>query len=130
MKGDGMLDSRRTKYLSHALRVVGLFYIFGLFPLMRFLPDAWSFEPRQPEYEQMILGIYAMLGIFLLLAARQPDRHLSLIWFTIWSNIAHAGIMSVQVLLDVTERANLFGSIPALIVVAIVLWTLMPRPID
>jgi len=51
----------------------------------------------------------------------------SLIWFTIWSSIVHAGIMLVQAIVDETERVNLLGDIPALFLVAIVLWYLMPK---
>jgi hypothetical protein len=86
---------------------------------------AWSWEPRQPEYEQMILGVYATLGVFLFLAAKEPSKHASLIWFTISSNIVHAGIMLVQALRDPVERPNLHGDVPALFLVAAVLWYLM-----
>jgi len=51
----------------------------------------------------------------------------SLIWFTIWSSIAHGGIMPVQAIVDETERTDLLGDIPALFLVAFVLWYLMPR---
>ena len=83
--------------------------------------------PRQPEYEVMILGVYATLGVFLIRASRDPLANLSLIWFTIFSNIVHAGIMLVQAIVDTTERPNLVGDIPALFLVAIVLWILMPK---
>jgi hypothetical protein len=53
--------------------------------------------------------------------------HVSLIWFTIWSSIVHATIMLGQALVDATERANLLGDIPALFLVALVLWYLMPK---
>ena len=90
-------------------------------------PSGWGWEPHQPEYEQMIMGIYATLGVFLLIAARNPMAHLSLIWFTIWSSIVHGGIMFVQAIVDVKERDNLLGDIPALFLVAIALWVFMPR---
>jgi hypothetical protein len=86
-----------------------------------------GWEPRQPEYEQMIMGIYATLGVFLILAARNPTEHLSLIRFTIWSSFVHGGIMLVQAIVDENERANLLGDIPALFLVAIVLWVLVPK---
>ena len=44
----------------------------------------------------MIVGVYATLGVFLLLAARNPQAHRSLIWFTVWSSVVHGGIMAVQ----------------------------------
>jgi len=75
----------------------------------------------------MILGIYATLGIFLLLAARDPLRHLSLIWFTVWSSLVHAGIMAVHSLGDAVERGHLVGDVAALVVVALALAALTPR---
>ncbi len=75
----------------------------------------------------MIIGVYATLGVFLILAAKDPLAHRSLLWFTIWSSIVHGGIMMVQAILDETERANLAGDVPALFLVAIVLWVLMPK---
>ena len=122
-----MSNEDREKYLSVALRIVGLIYIFGIFALMRLMTPSWSWEPRQPEYEQMIVGVYATLGVFLFLAAKQPRKNASLIWFTIWSNVVHAGIMLVQALRDPVEVPNLYGDVPALFLVAAVLWYLMPR---
>ncbi|MDH3933016.1 MAG: hypothetical protein OET16_12410, partial [Chromatiales bacterium] len=62
----------------------------------------------------------------LIMASRNPHKHTSLIWFTIWSSIVHGAIMLVQALRDSAERANLLGDVPALFVVAAVLWILMP----
>jgi len=73
------------------------------------------------------MGVYATLGVFLIRAAKDPLANASLIWFTIWSSIVHGGIMLVQAIVDETERANLMGDIPALFLVAAVLWYLMPR---
>jgi hypothetical protein len=75
----------------------------------------------------MILGIYATLGIFLLLAARDPLRHLSLIWFTVWSSLVHAGIMAYHSLMDATERGHLVGDVAALVIVAVLLAAFTPR---
>ncbi len=123
-----MDDAAREKYLRIALVVVGLTFIFGLYPLMNILwPSGWSWEPRQYEYEQMIMGVYATLGVFLLLASRNPVEHRSLIWFTVWSSVVHAAIMAVQAVVDPTERANLLGDVPALFIIALVLAVLMSR---
>jgi len=75
----------------------------------------------------MIIGVYATLGVFLLIAARNPYAHKSLIWFTVWSSVVHAAIMAVQALSDPAERGHLVGDVPALILVAIVLAVLTPR---
>ena len=123
-----MNEEVRTKYLKVALRVFGLIFIFGVYIMMMWVwPSGWGWEPRQSEYEQMIMGVYAVLGIFLIRAAKNPPQHESLIWFTVWSSIVHGGIMMVQALVDETERANLLGDVPALFLVGIVLWYLMPK---
>ena len=76
----------RERALKVVLVLVGLIFLFGVYPLMMFLwPSGWRWQPNQPEYEQMILGVYATLGIFLLLAARNPSENRSLIAFTAWS---------------------------------------------
>lgn len=123
-----MTQDQKLKYLSVALRIFGTIFIVGLYPLMMWIwPSGWGWEPRQPEYEQMILGIYATLGVFLILAARNPMEHLSLIRFTICSSFVHGGIMLAQAIVDENERANLVGDVPALFLIAIVLWVLLPK---
>lgn len=123
-----MDEQTRLRYLSIALRVFGVIFIVGLYLMMEFVfTSGWTWEPRQSEYEQMIIGVYAVLGVFLLIAARKPQEHRSLILFTIWSSIVHGAIMLVQALVDDGERANLVGDIPALFLVAIVLWWLLPK---
>src|SRR5207245_8477166 len=86
--------------LRPVLRLFGLVFIFGIFALNRLWPSGWAWEPEQPAYLQMILGIYVTLGVFLFLAARDPRRHLSLILFTVWSRVVHATVVSVPSLTD------------------------------
>jgi ABC-type transport system involved in cytochrome c biogenesis permease subunit len=121
----------RLSYLRVALILVGLIFIFGVYPLMMALwPSGWRWSPNQAQYEQMILGVYATLGVFLLIASRNPLRHLSLIWFTVFSSIVHAGIMTVQALRMPSEHGHLFGDVPALFIVAALLAFLTPRGAD
>ncbi len=123
-----MQEEVKLKYLKVALVLFGIIFIAGIYTMMMWVwPSAWGWTPRQPEYEQMIMGVYATLGVFLILAAKDPIANASLIWFTIWSSIVHGGIMLVQAIVDETERANLMGDIPALFLVAAVLWYLMPK---
>ncbi|WP_444918850.1 DUF6632 domain-containing protein [Microbulbifer sp. JMSA003] len=123
-----MNEVTRAKYLPIALVVVGVLFILAIYPMMMWIwPEGWGWTPRQPEYEQMIIGIYVTLGVFLIRAAKNPAANASLIWFTIWSSLVHAVIMLVQALVDKTERINLMGDIPALFLIAAVLWYLMPR---
>lgn len=115
-------------YLSWALILFGVVFLL-LFPLMHFWPAGWSWNPSQYKYEQMMVGIYATLGIFLIRAARNPLENLSLIWFTVWSSIVHGTIMLVQVLYDPSESGHLLGDIPALYFAAAVLTYLtLPMP--
>lgn len=122
-----MDDEQKLRHLSKALLIFGFVFVVGLPLLMHFWPSGWTWEPRQPEYEQMMMGIYGTLGVFLVFASRDPLKHVSLIWFTIWSSIVHGTIMLIQALRDDSERANLLGDVPALFIVAIVLWLLLPR---
>lgn len=123
-----MQQEERIKYLKIALYVFGAIFIAGIYAMMTWLfPSGWSWTPRQPEYEYMIVGVYATLGVFLIRAAKDPLANSSLICFTIWSSIVHGGIMLVEAIIDETERTNLLGDIPALFLVAFVLWYLMPR---
>jgi len=123
-----MTAATRLRSLRVVLVAVGLIFIFAVYPLMSVVwPSGWRWQPNQPEYEQMILGIYATLGVFLLLASRNPLQHLSLIWFTVWSSLVHAGIMTVQALEAPAEHGHLMGDIPALVMVAILLAIFTPR---
>ena len=122
-----MTDVSRMKSLRIALVVFGGICIFGIYLMMQLWPSGWVWTPVQHEYEQMILGLYATLGVFLILAAKAPWQHLSLIWFTIWSSIVHGCIMLIQALVDQTERMHLLGDIPALFLMAVVLLILVPR---
>jgi hypothetical protein len=118
----------RLRYLRVALVLVGLIFVVGVYPLMMtWWPSGWRWQPNQPEYEQMILGVYATLGVFLLIASRNPLQHRSLIWFTVWSSLVHAGIMTVQALSAPRELGHLLGDVPALVIVALVLAGLTPR---
>jgi hypothetical protein len=75
----------------------------------------------------MILGIYATLGVFLIMASKDPLAHRSLIWFTVWSSIVHGGIMAIQSVVYSHHVGHLFGDVPVLFIVAAVLGFLMPR---
>jgi hypothetical protein len=123
-----LTEDQRLKYLSVALRIIGVVFILGVYPMMMWIwPSAWAWEPRQLEYELMIIGVYAVLGVFLIRAARNPMEHLSLIWFTIWSSIVHGGIMFGEAIADANERINMLGDVSALFLAAIVLSVLTPR---
>ena len=122
-----MTEADRTKYLRIALILVGLIFIVGIYPLTIIWPSGWSWHTGQSDYLQMILGIYATLGVFLLLASRNPLAHVSLIWFTVWSSVVHGGIMAVQSFANSEHMGHLWGDVLALLLVAAVLALLTPR---
>ena len=90
-------------------------------------PSGWSWHTGHSDYLQMILGLYATLGVFLLLASRKPLANLSLIWFTVWSSVAHAGIMAAQSVTNPEHMGHLWGDVLALFAVAGILALLTPR---
>jgi hypothetical protein len=126
-----MAEAVRIKYLRVALRAVGVIFIVGIYSLIMIWPSGWSWHSGPshplPHYLQMILGVYATLGIFLLIASRDPLANLSLIWFTVWSSVVHALIMAAQALANPELMGHLSGDVPALLVVAAVLAFLTPR---
>jgi len=121
------VDSGRVGYLRVALVLVGLIFIVGIYPLTVVWPSGWSWHTGHSDYLQMILGVYATLGVFLLIASRRPLEHLSLIRFTVWSSIVHAGIMGTQSLVYPEHMGHLWGDVLALFLVAGVLAFLTPR---
>ena len=123
-----MSDTNRLLFLRIALVVIGLTFIFGIYTLGILWPSGWVWgQVHSQHYLMMIIGVYATLGVFLLIASRNPYAHKSLIWFTVWSSAVHGAIMGVQALSDTAERGHLVGDAPALILVAIILALLMPR---
>jgi hypothetical protein len=91
----------RERALKIALVVVGLLFLALVYPMTMFFS-------REPALA-MMLSLYVTLGIFLLLAARNPSAHRSLIDFTAWSSFAHAAIMGAQAYLKVVQRGEIIG---------------------
>ena len=115
------MPTRPLIALRVALGTVGVVALVAVYPLMLWWPAGFRWQPPQPEYDQMIVAIYATLGVFLLRAVRQPLRHLSLIWFAVWSSMAHAAVMSVHAWQSPAERAHFAGDIALLLMVALLL---------
>src|SRR5690242_6648600 len=122
-----MTEANRIKSLKIALLLVGIFAVVGVYPLTVVWPSGWTWQTGRSEYLEMILGIYATLGVFLIIASRNPLAHRSLIWFAVWSSVVHGGIMAVQSLVYTQHLGHLWGDVLALFVVAAVLAILTPR---
>lgn len=123
-----MQETTRIKLLKIALIIIGLAFLFGLYPLTLFWPTGWAWHSEGISfYLQMIIGVYATLGIFLILASRNPLQNLSLIWFTVWSSVVHATIMAVQSVVYPEHMGHLLGDVPALYLFALILAVLTPK---
>ena len=123
-----MTEADRIQYLRIVLVFAGLTFTFGILPLSIVWPSGWSWHSAgRSYYFEMILGIYATLGLFLLLAARNPLAHRSLIWFAVWSSIVHGVVMTVQSFDGDHHMGHLWGDVFALFAVAAVLAMLTPR---
>jgi len=122
--------SLRNRLLQVALAGFGATFLL-IYPLAILWPSGWAWHagaPYDSQYFMMIVGVYATLGVFLLNAARNPQSHLSLIWFTVCSSVVHALIMAVQSLQSAEHAGHLLGDVPALILVAVVLSALAWSP--
>jgi hypothetical protein len=108
----------RELVLRIALIVVGLLFLATAYPLVLFLR-------REPALS-MMLSLYVTLGIFLLLASRNPSANRTLIAFTAWSSLVHAAVMGVQAWLGMVDRVELIG-VAILFVIWLALLVLAPR---
>ena len=116
------MDERmREKLLKVALITFGVIF-FTIYPLGLVWPSGWLWHGGHGQYYlQMICGIYAVLGAYLIAAARNPSQHRSLISLTVWSSVVHPGIMATPATTDGHEMGHLAGDVPALLLVAAVL---------
>lgn len=121
-----MPRSSNDSLLKIALIAFGVIFML-VYPIGWIWPAGWVWHGGQGAYYlQMICGIYFVLGVYLIIASRNPAEHRSLISFTIASSIVHAAIMALQAMGDGMEHGHLIGDVPALLLVAAVLWYLMP----
>jgi hypothetical protein len=114
---------RRERALKIVLVVVGLLFTATVYPLVLFV--------KQEPALAMMLSVYITLGVFLLLASRNPSANRSLIAFTAWSSFAHAAVMSFQALRNLISRGELIGS-AVLVVIGATLIALAPtkQPVE
>ena len=108
---------RRERALKIVMVVVGLVFSAAVYPLLMMV--------RQEPALAMMFSLYVTLGVFLLLAARNPAANRSLIAFTAWSSLAHAALMGAQALRNLVAREELWG-VAALAVIGVVLIVLAP----
>lgn len=123
----------RQRALKVVLVLVGLVFVAGVLPMVimvRSLLQEANERPLpialQTANEVMVLSLYATLGLFLLLAARNPSAHRSLIAFAAWSSFAHAAVMAVMSIQLHAARAEWLGTAVALGIIGALLTVLAP----
>ena len=119
----------KNPLLSAALVVFGVAFC-SIFPLSIFWASGWAWNtggPMASDYFLMIVVVYFTLGIFMIRAARDPAANASLIWFVVWSSLGHALIMAWESFRTPMMLGHLVGDVPALLIAAAILGTLMSR---
>jgi len=111
----------RERALKIVLVLVGLAFSAGVF----LMADSLWHQNQSMYTFDMMLSLYVALGIFLLIAARNPSAHRSLIALTAWSCFAHAAVMTVTSFSKGGYRGDLWG-VPVLGIIGIALIVLAP----
>jgi peptidoglycan/LPS O-acetylase OafA/YrhL len=109
--------------LQIVLVLVGLLFSAAILPVVGGLRD----PAHSDTGDTMMMGLYFTLGIFLLIAARNPSAHRSLIAFAAWSSLAHAIVMSTQGFEIASQRSGFLGGSAVLVVIGLALIVLAPR---
>lgn len=112
----------RERVLKVVMVVSGLLFLAGVYPLVMSL---WAWQ-HSDDIVPMFLSLYVTLGVFLLIAARNPVEHRSLILFAAWSSLAHAGVMLIQSCGNVAGRPELYGMAAILVLIGVPLVALVP----
>jgi hypothetical protein len=107
----------RERALKIVLTLAGLLFVASAYPLMMFV--------RRDPALSMMFSIYVPLGIFLLLAVRNPWANRSLIAFTAWSSFAHAAVMGLQAFRNIVARDERAG-VALLVLIGVALIALAP----
>ena len=114
----------RERTLKVVLVLVGLLFLAGLYPAVTSVRDGW--HANKEDALPMMLSLYVTLGIFLLLASRNPSANRSVIAFAAWSSFAHGAVMAVMAVHLPNERVGLLGAGAVFGVIGVALIALAP----
>ena len=115
----------RERALKVLLVVVGLIFLAAIYAMVGGVRHAGA--PGEDSGDTMMFSIYFALGVFLLLAVRNPSEHRSLIAFAGWANIAHATVMTLMSVRMVTERTGLLIASAGFGLIGLALLVFTPR---
>jgi hypothetical protein len=121
---------RRERALKVVLVLVGLLFSAGIYPIVTSVRDGW--QANKEDALPMMLSLYVTMGVFLLLAARNPSANRSVIAFAAWANIAHGAVMTVMSIHLRNEREDLLIAAAVFGVIGLILIALAPakRPVE
>ncbi|HWW15748.1 MAG TPA: DUF6632 domain-containing protein [Candidatus Dormibacteraeota bacterium] len=115
---------RRQRALKVVLVLVGLVFSAGIYPIVTSVRDGW--RANKEDALPMMLSLYVTMGVFLLLAARNPSANRSVIAFAAWANIAHAAVMAFMAVHLRNEREDLLIAGAVFAAIGLVLIALTP----
>ena len=124
-----MTTATRKMVLTIVLLASAAFLIGGLPFMFDLWPGGfrWAHPAEHPAYERMIIAIYLALGVCLIPAALDPERHVLLIDFAILSSLLHGAVMTYDAVAQEHEMTHLVGDVPVLFMLSAVLIWLHPR---
>ena len=118
---------KRERLTQIVLVIVGLLNLPQIYLVFMDLRHSnWILEGK-PEVGPMFLSFFLPVGVFLLLAARRPAEHRSMIALVAWWNISHGVVMGIQTVEDRMHGVYRgFTDVVVVIVIGCVLLALLP----
>jgi len=116
----------RERALKIVMVLTGLLFVASLYPIVMYL---WR-PGNEPPGDTMMLSLYFALGIFLLMAARNPSSHRSLIAYAGWANVAHATVMALMAIHPASDRSGLLTASALFAPIGVALIALAPAKLS
>jgi hypothetical protein len=118
---------KRERLTQIVLVIVGLLYLAPTYFLYTDLRhSSWLLEQNN-ECEPMFLSFFIPVGVFLLIAARRPSEHRSMIALAAWWSISHGTVMAIQTVEAWTHDVHRnFTDVILFLVIGVVLLALLP----
>lgn len=119
-----MKTERLTQIVLMIVGLVNLAIIYFLYMDLRH--SSWLLEQKN-ACEPMFLSFFIPAGVFLLVAARRPSQHRSMIALVAWWNISHASVMAIQTVEAWSHGVHRnFADVILFLVIGVVLLALLP----
>jgi len=114
----------RERALKIVLVLLGLLFSAAIYPVVTSVREGW--QANKENALPMMLSLYFTLGIFLLMAARNPSAYRSVIAFAAWSSFAHGAVMTVMSTHLANERRDLLLASGVFAAIGVILIVLAP----